>query len=271
VATTAPSRRVAVERDADVTLFANHRLANQIEMHRAAFVIDVDAVGIDADRHHLGAELFENLGADLVARAVGAIDRDAHRFEARGARHAGLQKNQVASDRVVDARGLADVAVRCAPVRQCAVVENQLLDFRLELVVELEAVAREKLDAVVLERIVRRGNHHARIRTHTSSKKSYTRCRQRADQPYVDAHRTDSRGDRGFEHVARQARVLADENLAMASMRAAKDVRERAPQLHRGLRGNRLFVRDPAHAVGAEQLTTYAHRADSVARGKDAI
>ena len=49
--------------------------------------------GIDADGNHLGAELFENLGADFIARAVGAIDPDTHRLEVRGARHAGFEKH----------------------------------------------------------------------------------------------------------------------------------------------------------------------------------
>ena len=100
---------VAVERDADVAVLAQNGFANRVEMHRAAIQIDIDAVGIDADRDDLGAEFLERLGTDLVGRAVGAIDRDFEAVEGDRARQARFQKYQVAAERVVDSRRLADI------------------------------------------------------------------------------------------------------------------------------------------------------------------
>ena len=251
---------VAVERDTDVAVLAQNGFANRVEMHRAAVQIDVGAVGIDADRHDLGAQLLERVGTDLVGGAVGAIDRDLQPVEYDRARQARLQEYEVAPERVVDSRRLADIVGARAMLRDLALVEHQRFDSPLSLVVEFESFARKKLDAVVLEGIVRRRNDHARVGAHAARQERDGRRRQRTHQPHVHAHRADPGLDRRLEHVARQARVLADENSAMPPGRIAEHVRERAPELERRLRRDRLFVGDAANAVGAEQFRMGAHR-----------
>ena len=124
-------------------------------MERAATEIDVLAVGIDAQPDHVGAQLGQRVGGDLVGRAVGAIDHQLEPVEGHRARHAALEKHQVAADGVVDTRGLADFAGARAQMGERTVVENQVLDPALGFVVELESFAGEELDAVVLERIMR--------------------------------------------------------------------------------------------------------------------
>ena len=78
--------RVAIERDADVGA-ALHGLARMapgaVEPH---LVVDVEAVGLDADREHLGAELAQRFRRDLVGGAIGAIDDDLEPVEARSRR-----------------------------------------------------------------------------------------------------------------------------------------------------------------------------------------
>jgi hypothetical protein len=153
-------------------------------------------------------------------------------------------------------------------VSERAIVVNQLLDGGLEAIVELEAFARKEFYSVVLKRIVRGRNHYTRIGAHTAGEKRDTGSWQRADQPHIDAHRTDSRRDRGLEHVAGEPGVLADEYLAMAAAGGAEHVRECAPELERGFRGDRLFVGDSADAVGTEKFRRYAHRLLAAARDK---
>ena len=66
---------VAVERDADVGAHLAHLGAQRLRRGGAALLVDVAAVGLDADLDHLGAQLPQRLGRHLVAGAVGAIDR----------------------------------------------------------------------------------------------------------------------------------------------------------------------------------------------------
>ena len=45
-------------------------------MGRAAAVVDVEAVGLHAERDDVGAKLPQRLGRDMIGGAVGAIDDD---------------------------------------------------------------------------------------------------------------------------------------------------------------------------------------------------
>ena len=72
---------VAVERDADIGAHLAHLAAERLRRGRAAVAIDVEAVGLDADRDDLGAELPQRLRRHLVGGAVGAVDHDAQAFE----------------------------------------------------------------------------------------------------------------------------------------------------------------------------------------------
>ena len=67
---------VAVERDADVGAHFMHLLLQAGRMGRAAFLVDVEAVGLDIDGDDLGAEFPQRRGRHLVGGAIGAIDDD---------------------------------------------------------------------------------------------------------------------------------------------------------------------------------------------------
>ncbi len=72
---------VAVERDADIGAHLAHLAADRREIGGAAILVDVEAVGIDADRDHVGAEFPQRAGRHLVGGAIGAIDHHAQAFE----------------------------------------------------------------------------------------------------------------------------------------------------------------------------------------------
>ena len=81
----------------------------------------------------------------------------------------------------------------------------------------LKPVLVEELDAVVLKGIVRGGDDHAGVGAQAAREKGDTRRRHRPDQQHVDTHRADARGERALEHVAGEARVLADDDLVLAA------------------------------------------------------
>ena len=80
------------------------------------------------------------------------------------------------------------------------------------------------------------------------------RRRQRSDQHDVDAGGDEAGLERGFEHVAGQARVLADEHRAALGREHA---RRGARQAQREIHGHRMFADPAANAVGAEILTCH--------------
>ena len=228
---------VAVEREADVGAARDHRFLEQLRMGRAAVVVDVEAVGRDAERDHLGAQLPQRLGRDVVGGAVGAIDHDLEPVEPQMLGEGGLGEVDVAAARVVDPPGAAD-HLRLGELR--ALLEP-LLDRLLVLVAELVAVGAEQLDAVVGERIVRGGDHHAEVGAHRPGQHRHRRGRHRAEQHDVHADAGEAGDHRRFHHVAGQARVLADHH-AVAVI-AAQEVRAgRLADAQRGLGRHRLAV-----------------------------
>ncbi len=103
---------VAVERDADIGAHLAD-LADQIlGRGRAAILVDVEAVRLDADRDHLGAELPQRLRRHLVGGAIGAIDHHPQAVEADVLRQGALGELDIALARAVDAGGAADLLRR---------------------------------------------------------------------------------------------------------------------------------------------------------------
>ena len=72
---------IAVERDAEVGSLLAHRLLQRFRRGGADAVVDVEAVGLDADRDDFGAELVEHVRRDVVGGAVGAVDHDLHALQ----------------------------------------------------------------------------------------------------------------------------------------------------------------------------------------------
>ena len=200
---------VAVERDADVGAHLRDLGAERLRRGRAAFAVDVEAVGLDPDRDHVGAELPQRLRHHPVGGAVGAIDHDAQPVETERARQRALGEFDVAVVHAVDALGAAEIGALGELLGQVGI--DQRLDLVLDLVGELVAVGPEQLDAVVVVGIVRGRDHHAEIGAHRAGEHGDRRRRHRAGQQHVHADRGEAGDQRGLDHVARQAGVLADQ------------------------------------------------------------
>ena len=144
---------VSVERDADIGAHFID-LANEVAgCGRAAILVDVEAVWIDADLDHVGAKLPQRLGGNLVGRAIGAIDHRPDAVEAEVLGQRALGELDIALACAVDAGRPADL-LRCGE-QVGHVAQHQLFNLELGVVGELVAVRPEQLDAVVGEGIVR--------------------------------------------------------------------------------------------------------------------
>ena len=130
-------------------------------------------------------------------------------------------------------------------------VVHQRFDSRLVLVGQLAAVGAEELDAVVLVQIVRGGDHHAHVGAQRTRQHGDGRRRQRAELEHVHADGGEAGDQRGFDHVAGEARILADHH-AMAVIAAREDAARRHAGLHRDARRHRAGIGAAANAVRAE-------------------
>ena len=141
---------VAVERDAEVGLLRRAPAAlERCGRGGADAVVDVEAVGLDADRDDVGAELVEHVRRDVVGGAVRAVDHDLQALEVELVREGALAELDVAAAGVVDAGAPCRASPTALQPIGCSISR---LDRRFDLVGQLEAVAGEELDAVVLDR-----------------------------------------------------------------------------------------------------------------------
>ena len=133
---------------------------------------------------------------------------------------------------------------------------HQRLDLALDVVGQLEAVRPEQLDAVVLVGIVRGRDHDAEVGAHRAGQHGDGRRRHRAEQQHVHADRREAGLQGVFDHVAGQARVLADHD-AVAVVAALEHEAGRLPDLQGEFRRDDA-VGAAADAVGAEMLARHA-------------
>jgi hypothetical protein len=189
---------------------------------------------------------------------VGAVDRhlQAAQIELVGKR--ALAEFDVTPGGVVDAARFAQTGRLHA---SHGGIEPRL-DLGLDRIGQLGAVGGEELDAVIVVRVVRRGNHDPRLQPQRAGEVSDGRRRHGAREHHVDTGGGEPGFEGGLQHVAGDSRVLADKNRrtlagGQALARDQGDTRGVA-QAHDKLGGNRGLPHPAADAVGAEVLSCHA-------------
>ena len=245
---------VSVERDADGGTGPAHLSRHFFGMQGPAAVIDIAPVRLGGQHGHVRAQLGEHLRRDPVGGAVGTIDHHAHAVEGARLGERVLEELHVAAFPVVDANSLANVWF--GSWRGGLGVAHAALDVCLHVVGQLETVGSEYLDAVVLIGIVRGTDHHARVGAHAGRDEGDGRRGHGSDQHDVSTRRHDSRLQRAFQHVAGQARVLADNHPA-APPAPTELLGHRAPKRQGDLRRHRVLVGDTPNSIGAEESSCF--------------
>ena len=237
---------------------------NLLRMHAAAVVVDVHAVRLVVRYDHLRAEFAQNARRRFVGGAICDIDSRRAFLRATFRGKTRLGEFHVAAERVIDARGASDF-VRGRPNRIDLAAENELLDFFLDLIVELVAIVPEKFDAVILVGIMRSGENDAGIGAQRPRDVSHTRRRQRSDDENIDTERSDSGHERVFQHVTGKTRVFSEHDFRTRAVRRSariqlcEHMRGGAAKFQRGFRRDRLDVRDAAHAIRSKNFLLLGH------------
>ncbi len=227
-------------------------------------MVDVEAVGLDAERNDVGAKLPQCARGNAIGCAVGAIDDNAQSVERQVARQRALGEFDVAVVHAVDAAGAAEVVALGEFLGHLGV--DQLLDAEFDFVGKFVTVRAEQLDAVVVERVVGRRDHHPEIGTHRTRQHRYRRRRHRAEQQHVHADGSKAGNQRGLDHVAGQPGVFADHH-AMAMLAATETQARGLPDLERQFRRNDSIGK-ATDAVCAEILANHTRNpAARVPRG----
>ena len=241
---------VAVESNADVGAVAFDRLGQGFGMGRTAVGVDVQAVGLDAHRADFRAQLIEGGRRDPVAGPVGAVDGDAQALQAQALGEAGLGDLDVAGLGVVDALDPAEGVGRCQIGVQRLI--HHRFNLQLDRIRQLVAVGAEKLDAVVEIGVVGGRDHHPDVGAHRAGHHGHARRRQRTEGPHVHPGRGEACDQRRLDHIARQTRVLADDDKVAAFVGRHEQTARREADTQGHLRSHRMGVGAATDAVRAE-------------------
>ncbi len=244
---------VAIERNADVGAHLAHLARQRRQVGGTAIFIDVEAIRIDADGNHVGAQFPQRARRDFVGGAVGAIDDNAQAFERHGLGQRQLGEFDVAILHAVDALGAAEIGAFGELLGEIGI--DQLFDLGFHFVTELVAVRSEQLDAVVVERIVRSRDHDAKIGAHRARQHADRRRRDWAGQQHIHADRGEACDQRVLDHVAGQTGVLADQD-AVTVLTVPEDQSCGLADLERQFRGNDP-VGKATNAVSPEITTNH--------------
>ena len=98
---------IAIECDPQIRPLGEYRLAQMLWPRGADLVIDVESVWLHPDGQHLGAQLVKHARCDLVGRAMGAVQGNAHAAQVQLIRKSALAEFDIAAGRIADAPHLA--------------------------------------------------------------------------------------------------------------------------------------------------------------------
>ncbi len=178
-----------------------------------------------------------------------AVEHDRQTTQAQRTGHRRLAEFRVAHGRVADPHDLADRLGRNG--REWRFEFG--FDRQFDVVGELLARGGKEFDAVVVMRIMGCADHDACIRAQAAGQVCDRRRRHRPEQADIRASRDQPRLERRLEHVAGNARVLADHDRGMA-MGAGQHAPDRATEFQHELGRDRPFADPAANAVGSKVL-----------------
>ena len=132
--------------------------------------------------------------------------------------------------------------------------EDFLLHLLFNRVRKLIPLLIENLDAVMLVGVVRSGDDNARVRPLEHSEIRNRRCRQHAEGHHITANGADSRNQRAFQHIGRNARVLADGDDRLSALFLFQNGRDGLARAEREI-GGQILTDNAADPVGTKQFS----------------
>src|SRR4030095_7806647 len=197
------------------------------------------------------------MGSDVIAGTMGAVDDDFDSAQVQIGGKCALAELDVASGGVIDAACLAQRGRGCCHDR----VFQPALYLLFGRIGQLFAARGEELDAVIFERVVGSADDDTRLQAQGTGQVSDCGGRERPAQVDVDSGGRQARLQGGFQHVAGDSGVFADQDrrrvaCARVGDAAGENLTGRVAEVHHKLGGNGQFSDFAAHTVGAEVFSS---------------
>ena len=242
--------RIAVVSNAEIAAGLGDGGLQGLGVRRARVQVDVAPIRGRVNDGDVGPELAEDRRAQLGGRAIRAIDRNLHAAQVHADRIDKMRDVGVLGPRMIGV-DLADAVTGGA----IPLGVHEGLDLILDRIRELVAAVREELNAVIGHRVMRRGNHDAKVYGVLGGRQMRDRGGgDDADAGHVHAGAGQARREGVIEELARNTRVTSDDCAGLRTVRtsgAAELAGGRLAELQRKVRSD-VNVRQSSHAIGAE-------------------
>ncbi len=246
---------ITVESDAIVGMVGAHSPHQCVGMGCTDLVVDIETIGSTPNGQHFGPEFVEHLGRHLVGGTMGRVYHDLDTAQRQGMRNRALAKLNVAACCIVESAGLAQCG-RISPLRWLI---QRSFDREFPGIRQLGALRAEEFDAVVRIRVVAGTDHHPQARALRPRQVSHARCGQRPQQHDIHACRIEARLQRAFQHVARNAGVLANQH-RRALFGLFQYTTDRMREAQHKVRGDGRLSNGAANAVGTKVFLSHVSR-----------
>src|SRR5690554_824055 len=241
---------VPVERYPEIRLPGRNRLFQCIKMGGAHVKIDVQAIWAGTNHGNPCSELPEHLGRYVVGGTVGAVQHNMQALKSELIRYRAFAELHVPAGRIINATGLAQLV----GATYLEGLVQPVLNLRLQRIIELGAVGREELDAIVVVGIMGGTDYDAGRGTKGSGEIGNRRSRHRAQQFHIHTGGRQACLKGRLKHIAGQPGILADQHTVTLTV-----LLERLPcrpaKMQHELRCNRLFTNAPTNTIRSKILT----------------
>ena len=238
---------IAIQRNTQIGTVIFHRLHQRFGVGCADFVVDVETIGRATDGNHFRTQFMKHLGRDVVRRTVCRINHHFHAFERQVMRKSALAKLDVTPCRIVQT---ARFTQRCR-IRPLRSFVQSRFNRRFPVVRQFCALGAEEFNAIIRKRVVAGANHHAQRSTLRPRQIRHTRSRQRPQQHDIHARRVKTAFQRTFQHIARNARIFADQH-RRTRFRLLQHTPHRVRQTQHKIRRNGILPYRSANAIGSK-------------------
>ena len=150
---------IAIERQAQVGTVGQDGIGQRLGRGCATTVVDVQAIRLHTDGDHLRPQFMEDAGRRLVGRALGTINDDLESAKIEIIGEGALAELDVATARIFDTHGPPEI--RSTDTGHFLI--DPVLDSLLDLIREFGTLSREKLDAIIVVRVVRCRDDNPRL------------------------------------------------------------------------------------------------------------